>query len=138
MVVELADADGRTASTFVARLLENHVGQSAVIESAQAPAETEKHGYVYFIKSSGYYKIGRASNVEQRLAGFSLPEKPEIVAVAYCADYGRLEMALHVLLSNKRANGEWFSLNEVDAMAVKRLLESRCEKKQPSLRVVGN
>lgn len=122
-LVELADGDDRTVSTYVARLLENHMGHGAATE--HPTDEIGEAGYTYLIKSSGYYKVGRARNVERRLVAMSLPEKPQVIAAVLCADYGRLEMALHVLLANKRVNGEWFRLTEEDVHAVKHLLESR-------------
>jgi hypothetical protein len=120
----LAKAEDRTLSTYVSRVIEAHLDGSPLIESSEQSA-ADGAGYTYFIKSSGYYKVGRAKNVERRLAAMCLPEKPVVVCAVLCPDYGNLEMALHVLLANKRVNGEWFALSDADVAAVRHLMESR-------------
>lgn len=136
MLNRIAAAEDRSISSYISRLLEKHVGDLEGGEEEDPPkSQSGDAGYTYFIKSSGYYKIGRARNLEQRLSGLSLPEKPEVVAAVLCADYGQLEMAMHVVLANKRANGEWYRLTDADAEAVKRLIESRSEQKVVSLKL---
>lgn len=73
-------------------------------------------GYVYVIEWHGYYKIGKARDVSQRLRdiGCSHPVPPKLYKVIPTNAMGQLESRLHKRLAHKRVSGEWFNLDEND------------------------
>jgi Meiotically up-regulated gene 113 len=73
-------------------------------------------GYVYLVKCGEYYKIGRSSNIDRRMEqlAIQLPHKPEVIHVIATATPPELEQFFHRNFSDKRLNGEWFSLDEHD------------------------
>lgn len=81
-------------------------------------------GYVYLVQSpTGYYKIGRTVNPRNRLKTFGvlLPFEVEFVAVISTPDMRELEKELHERFAMKRANGEWFALDQHDIEYIKGL-----------------
>lgn len=86
-------------------------------------------GDVYIIRCQGLYKIGRAVDYVQRIAGMTLPEKPRLILVLRCQDYGFVEKALHALFAHKRKRGEWFDLSAEDLIQAKQYLRNRAEQK---------
>ena len=81
-------------------------------------------GYVYLIASdTGYYKIGRTNNPENRLATFAvkLPFHVEYECLIACPDMRALERSLHRKFEHKRVNGEWFALDADDIAIIKSL-----------------
>lgn len=71
--------------------------------------------YVYIVKAFGYYKIGKAYDVERRISQLqtSLPIPLERVLTIQTKRHG-LECALHHRFDHKRQQGEWFSLDSND------------------------
>jgi hypothetical protein len=132
----LAKAEDRTLSAYVARVLEHHIGQMDVGPDSPVTTDDVVVGFTYLIRCGVYYKIGRARDVGQRIAGMSLPEQPEIVAVASCGDYGDLEKALHVVFAHKRGHGEWFRLDDDDVHCAVHILRSRSVEKNLPTNVV--
>ncbi len=81
-------------------------------------------GYVYLIQSdTGYYKIGRTKNPDNRLETFkvTLPFAVEYLTTMYSLDMYALERQLHEHFANKRVDGEWFALDELDVQYLKEL-----------------
>jgi len=79
-------------------------------------------GFVYLIKSpTGHYKIGKARDVDNRISLFSvkLPFEIELLHTIPCEDYTTAELWLHEQYSDKRVNGEWFSLTSEDVETIK-------------------
>lgn len=77
-----------------------------------------KGGYIYLLRSmSGYYKIGRSKNPDNRIKTFSvkLPFEVEYVVVIPSDDMIEFEKSWHDWFADKRVNGEWFSLTNDDA-----------------------
>ncbi len=84
-------------------------------------------GYVYLIVSpEGHYKIGKTKNPENRKKTFEvkLPFRVEYVCVIKADDMDTLEKELHARFSDKRINGEWFSLNPEDVAYIQGLVAS--------------
>lgn len=84
------------------------------------PIET---GYVYLLKSpTAFWKIGKTKNPDDRRKTFSvkLPFEVQYAHLIYCHDMHKLEKELHIIFRKKRANGEWFSLNEDDVRWIKK------------------
>jgi hypothetical protein len=79
-------------------------------------------GYVYLLQSStGYYKIGRTKDPQNRLATFSvkLPFEVEYEHIISSSNMNKLERKLHALFADKRVNGEWFDLSPDDVAYIK-------------------
>jgi hypothetical protein len=82
-------------------------------------------GYVYFLRCGQFYKIGRSKSLKQRFMGFPFPEKPRLIKVVHCLDYGILEKALHALFAHKRTQGEWFDLSDEEVLQAKQYMAGR-------------
>ncbi len=89
------------------------------------PAATnhDKAGFVYLIRSvSGHYKIGCTKDPDHRLQLFSvkLPFEIEFIHIIATTNMFELERELHLKFHNKRINGEWFMLDEMEVEKIKR------------------
>lgn len=95
-------------------------------EQIAAPVETstteETIGFVYLLKASRYFKIGRSSSFERRSRelAIQLPERAETVHVIRTDDPVGIERYWHQRFESKRKNGEWFELTAQDVKAFKR------------------
>lgn len=74
-------------------------------------------GYVYLIRAkTGECKIGCATNIEKRIAAFTVqpPFEYEVIH-SFKADHMRkAESQLHEMYKSKHVKGEWFVLDDVD------------------------
>lgn len=79
-------------------------------------------GYVYLIRSSGKYKIGYSKAALSRASVVSnlSPEGGEIIHLIRTDDMRGIEAYWHNRFSEKRGNGEWFSLSASDIAAFRR------------------
>lgn len=79
-------------------------------------------GFVYLLRASRHFKIGRSSSFERRERELSiqLPEKAVTVHVIRTDDPVGIELYWHRRFESKRKNGEWFELNAQDVQAFKR------------------
>ncbi|MEQ1793478.1 MAG: GIY-YIG nuclease family protein [Nitrospira sp.] len=79
-------------------------------------------GYVYLLKSSRYYKIGRSNAVgrRERELAIQLPEKSKVVHSIKTDDPIGIEAYWHNRFKDHRKNGEWFELDATDVSAFKR------------------
>lgn len=71
-------------------------------------------GFVYIIQaSSGHIKIGKANNVQGRLATLrtASPFPLKIISTLHCEDPLAIESMLHKRFASKRTHGEWFFVN---------------------------
>ena len=81
-------------------------------------------GYVYLLRSNtGYYKIGRTKDPDNRLKvfGVKLPFEVGFAALIQSSDMVQMEKDLHELYEAKRVNGEWFDLSPEDVEYIKGL-----------------
>lgn len=88
-------------------------------DSGSAPAR----GYVYLIKAGRMYKIGKATNVDQRSRQFSiqLPHPHVVVHKIETDDALGIEAYWHRRFADKRqGTSEWFALTADDVKAFKR------------------
>lgn len=85
-------------------------------------AASDITGFVYLIRSSRFYKIGRsnAAGRRERELAIQLPEKAITVHVIRTDDPGGIEAYWHKRFEAKRKNGEWFELSGQDVAAFKR------------------
>lgn len=85
----------------------------------RAPRSTA--GYVYLLQSeSGYWKIGRTANPDNRLKTFNvkLPFQVAYKHLIQTDDMYTLEAQLHSRYAEKRVEGEWFLLTEQDVIDI--------------------
>jgi hypothetical protein len=87
----------------------------------EAPT-TEEFGFVYMLKSGGFFKIGRsnAAGRRERELAIQLPEKTNTVHVSRTDDPVGIEAYWHKRFEAKRKNGEWFELSSLDVKAFRR------------------
>jgi len=84
----------------------------------------KKAGFVYLMQSgNGYYKIGMSKNPRNRLDDLrrQFPVQIGVVHKIYCKDYRKVEGFLHRKYSSKRAENEWFTLDDEDVEWIKSL-----------------
>ena len=89
-------------------------------EKVVPPKRKGKKGYIYVIKEhfTGTYKIGRTTNLKSRSSTFGviLPFDWDFVYVFYGNNHEKIEDMLHDKFSEKRVDGEWFSLSSDDLL----------------------
>jgi len=82
-------------------------------------------GFVYLLKGDNYHKIGLSRNVSKRLKQIqsALPFATRLICSIPTEDMHTLEAELHERFADKRANGEWFELDEADVAMLKELAD---------------
>ena len=86
------------------------------------PPRERRSGYVYLIQSGKYYKIGLTRrDPNTRLKELTTPEGVSMVHVIETSDPEGLEQFLHHEFREKRAEREWFRLDDEDVEFVKAL-----------------
>ena len=97
------------------------------IESDSANFSDEKDdigevGFVYLLKSGGFYKIGKSNAFgrRERELQIQLPEKANMVHQIKTDDPAGIENYWHRRFESRRKNGEWFDLSASEVKAFKR------------------
>lgn len=67
--------------------------------------------YAVQAASDGHVKIGRAANVEERIASLQTAHSEPLKLLAVASGFGCLESQIHSLISPFRVRGEWFDIN---------------------------
>jgi transcription elongation factor Elf1 len=87
----------------------------------------ENYVYIVRIDNTAYYKIGKTSDIDNRMEilRYYNPMPMSIVYLHKCNDAGLLEIRLHRIYSRFRRQGEWFELHDFSLpemkAAIKRL-----------------
>jgi hypothetical protein len=79
-------------------------------------------GVVYLTRMGEFYKVGRTNDIDRRTRELrtQLPVKEELLHVIETDDPSGIEAYWHRRFASRRANGEWFTLDENDVAAFKR------------------
>lgn len=103
------------------------IAQASETEVVEVPIDAgetreEAIGFVYLLKATRFFKIGRSSSFERRSRelAIQLPERAETVHVIRTDDPIGIELYWHRRFESKRKNGEWFELSAQDVKAFKR------------------
>jgi len=99
--------------------IQNSSGKECAPDTEKADLQ---FGYVYLMKSGGYYKIGKSDYVEKRNyeIGIKLPEELTVIHKIKTDDPSGIEAYWHKRFENKRVRGEWFDLSSSDVNVFKR------------------
>ena len=89
----------------------------------EPPPQQDTSGYVYILSGGGFYKIGRATDIDRRITQIKpkLPFEVTLAHVIQSRNCLELEAGLHKRFADKRTNGEWFTLTEEDVTWLKTL-----------------
>lgn len=75
-------------------------------------------GYVFFVQDqqTGNFQIGRTTQIDKRNNKFSvnLPFKNELIYLVKSGNHHQMEAAFHDYFTNKRVQGEWYTLSSED------------------------
>lgn len=86
--------------------------------------EGKAPGYVYFVQEhmNGTFKIGKTKHIEKRMNLFNvkLPFENQLVFLIKSGNHHQTEVAFHKHFSQKRAEGEWFTLDKADITWIKK------------------
>lgn len=76
------------------------------------PEKFSPDGFVYILKAGPYYKIGRTTQIDNRIKQLKiqLPYEVEVVTHFPCERHAVSERVLHEQFAEFRTNGEWFNL----------------------------
>lgn len=86
------------------------------VEVIGEPSEAPRGGFVYLLQSAYGFKVGRTRNIPSRMRAFAV-KLPFVYTIPLCVwfdDHFQAETAYHRAFSDKRVNGEWFDLQELD------------------------
>lgn len=121
---ELEDSPGRPFTEDELRSVLGSFGDTYRKKDKPVATPRNRAGYVYLLavpNSPGLYKIGRASNPENRLRTFNvkLPFPVSFEHLIKSSDCYELETSLHRLFADQRVNGEFFTLSAADVQIIK-------------------
>lgn len=89
------------------------------------PISNTTLGYIYFLSGEGYVKIGKTTNLDNRMSNLKLclPFKVELLHTIKSKDINKDEATLHEIFATKRTNGEWFKLSDEDIKEIRAIQE---------------
>jgi len=114
---------GNTDLASVVALCDDYLRTAdSATDNADTEADEVVIGFVYLIKSGGYYKIGKSNSAGRREyeLAIQLPERAETVHVIRTDDPSGIEDYWHRRFAEMRKNGEWFDLDAASIAAFKR------------------
>lgn len=84
-------------------------------------------GYVYIVKSSELYKIGKSVVPKKRLRTYhtECPCVVELIACVKCEEYGKVEKEIHQKYAQHCTHGEWFDIAPPGIESIKSFLKER-------------
>lgn len=80
--------------------------------------------YIYVIKSGVYYKIGKTTNIKQRMKAlqYANPIEIELTLLQKLYHCSAREEDLQDRFNNRKVRGEWFQLTKKDIKEIQRIL----------------
>lgn len=92
----------------------------ATSPSAQR-SSSQPTGIVYLLQAGPFYKIGKTTNFKQRLKQIKLqlPYPVTVVHTISTTEISAIENFWHRKFAHRRANGEWFTLNDAEVAEFK-------------------
>ena len=109
-------------------ILEFHERVLMVVGESPSP----KHGFVYLVTDGDAVKIGKATNIEDRMKSLQTGNSNEIILLQAIEvdDMDRAEQSLHFWFRAYRKKGEWFDLLDLfglDRMScLRRAMGEKC------------
>lgn len=94
--------------------------------------ERVRKGYVYFAKSGiGLTKIGKTSNLQKRIKQLEkeVQSNLEVIHTIPSDNAYQTEQSFHKRFEEKRVNGEWFLLDELDIEEIKKSVAATTDPK---------
>lgn len=112
------DVDDDAVCEYNESILSDYHNRNVVTETQlnRKLEQSKRNGYVYLINAGEFYKIGISRNVDRRITQLSTipPFDVTLVCIIETDDMLGLENKLHTMFSEKRVNGEWFTLSDED------------------------
>lgn len=103
---------------FFSGELAKKAGEEREAKRTQPKPKKISRGIVYLLNSGIYYKIGKTKNLPARMeslaVGVIAPFNIKLIHHYTSNDYSVEESRLHNMFSEKRTDGEWFTLSKED------------------------
>lgn len=77
-----------------------------------------KHLYIIQSAQTGAIKIGRTSDIDQRIKTLQTSNPYPLKVILFVESYGYLERELHERLKQYKTNGEWFKYEGLSELPV--------------------
>lgn len=92
-----------------------------VARTKRKSTKNDRSGYIYFLSSAGYVKIGKTLNLDDRMRSLemSTPLEIELLHFVKSENIDKDERIFHNMFVTKRVKGEWFDLDERDIEEIK-------------------
>jgi len=96
-----------------------------IARSRQKLTKNDRSGYIYFLSSAGYVKIGKTKDLDGRMANLETctPLEVKLLHFIKSENIDKDEMTFHRMFAIKRTKGEWFKLNENDIEKIRTIEE---------------
>lgn len=120
-IIRYCDEKSRYMATRELNRISNDIELDKRKNKAYATAkDDDKRGFVYILFGNGYYKIGKAKEIDRRVSQISpqLPFEVKLIGFIETDDALALESFYHEKYKDKRVNGEWFMLSDEDVISI--------------------
>lgn len=86
--------------------------QEAFLNKLNKKTKKIGKGFIYLLESNGYYKLGRASNLQSRLNSIQVgnPMPVRLLSRAYSFYPEKDEKVMHQMFKDFKVRGEWYKL----------------------------
>ncbi|MBH0166747.1 GIY-YIG nuclease family protein [Fictibacillus sp. 7GRE50] len=116
-LVSLFKSGTTTLSTESLHLYQQNQSELQKIINTPFP-RGQATGYVFFVQDhqTGHFQIGKTTQIDKRINGFTviLPFKNELIHLVKSGNHHQTEAAFHDYFTNKRVQGEWYTLSSED------------------------
>lgn len=100
---------------------ENQKNKAIEQENLKIP----KEGFIYIFECNNRYKIGKSKDPSERIKSVRTvsPYPVKLILQTKVNDQDKTEKMLHVMFNNKKINGEWFNLTDIDITTIQTALQ---------------